>query len=286
MAMVQRLRGAELRLEDDPVAATADLIAARERAGEAALAAALDGGSGRSAGDTAALTEHIGNLVTAIGRAREQRVAAIPLVWKAEATALRQQAADKHEERTTELLAALKGHEGADYAPVSGLSDAPVLSISGGLSGPLTLAITRSGWVRREAAALDQQATQTDRREVVMNGAVNASTRDDLLAAVRGFDVFKLGPTLHETIAWLDGQDAPGRAEATYRLVWRDGTISPAESRVEASVEPRRTSGTAGPAGPAYTVIDGSLPKPRVETFVVGRSAPPPIAAPGIRVVG
>lgn len=268
-AQVQQLRDAELALEDQLVTARADLAAAREREASAALSAVLDGASGRTAGDSAAkITERIHALTGAIGTARAQRVAAIPPVWAAEAAALREQAvtieaqATDHEARTQELLEELRTHAGCTFTP-------------GG--------VTRGRLLQVEAAGLAARAAALEARTVVQGGRIAAGSRDELIAAITSWDAMKLAPTLSEALAWLDqvaGPEVPPGASVT--LVWRDGEIDPSASVV---TRPPRLSSLAGlrPVRP-IVISDRPLPVPKVETFVLGRAAPPPPVAPGIRV--
>jgi hypothetical protein len=266
-ARVQQLRDAELALEDQLAEARTALAAAREREADAALSAALDGGSGKPKGEgAAAIAERIGASTAAIAAARTRRVEAINAAWQAEAAALREQAAetraesDAHAAKTAELLAALEAHEQAPFCAEVRLLDA---RIAGGLvvGGTMSVAIPKSEWMHSQAAALEQQAASVENRQMRVNGSIGGASRDEILAQVRAWDPMALAPALHAVVAWCEEQEAALRArigrtspdflriedreriELAYALTWRDGELVETESAIRAFR--RQTVGSA-----------------------------------------
>lgn len=254
---VGRLREAELALERELQAKRQELAHARDTASDAVLAQALGKRSGGAAvshvveieRSVAALAEAT---LVAIARARERRVEAIRAVWQAEADELRQQAADlraeaeRREARTRQLLDELREHEGCDYVPAY-----HVLEYARGYADPVPITIPRSESLRNQAAALERRADEVARRLVQDAGMITAASRDELLQRIEALDPFQLGPALHEVEAWVAGEEPAvlarlerlssehrERARLEYRLVWRGGRVSQAESRIELRVTP------------------------------------------------
>lgn len=262
-AQVQELRAAELRLEDDLTAAKAALIEARERESAAVLNAAIDGGKSKNAGESAAVIgERIRAIEGAITQIRPRRIDVIKAVWAAEAAGIREQAtakraeAERHAERTVELLAAVKEHEGCDYVPGYLVSRERSFRIAQ-MGESITFTIPLSEAMEQEAAGIDEQAAVVERRNVTRSGQVIGSTVDEVLAAVRGWDAWQIGPTLHSVMPWLERaektvQAATSRMEpeqrekskVTYTLVWTNGEIVEESSDVQLGVYQKRRDGS------------------------------------------
>lgn len=260
-ARVQHLRDAELALEDQLAAAKIDLVSARSREADAALASILDGGSGKGEGGegAAVIGERIGTLKTAIGQARQKRAAAIRAVWATESEAVHTSTGDlrataaAHMERVRDLLRQLEEIEGCPYMP-----DGRVY-LDGDLGGVRVVdhSAYKTPLSRRlqiQIETQDRQAAELTSREVSMSGDVSATSRDELVAIVRASNAFTIAPALHDLLDWCEEAEAASRArlarrgmpiegpapedpstlEYTYTLVWRGGEIVAKASTIQA----------------------------------------------------
>jgi hypothetical protein len=256
-ATVEKLRAAELELEDRLAGLLADLATAREREASAVLNAAL-GNAGKQAGETASvLVETIAALRGAIAQARAQRVAAIKAACQADAAELRRQAAaqraaaETHAAKVAELLVSLRELEGVGYMPDERAYFPGANPDGSRIVNPGVFVRPNGELLCGQAMALEHQAAAVDTRQVRTNGHIEAASRDQLVAQVRGWDPFALAPTLHLVSAWLDEREAVlrqkldsiddrfllpenrGKLERTYSLAWSAGAIDPRASRIE-----------------------------------------------------
>lgn len=238
-ATVGQYRDAELALIERRAAIERELETARQDAADAMLAAIIDGRDAPASARVAALRDELAAIASAADQARRRRVEAIGAAWRAEAAALREQAATLRQEiearqaRTDELLAALEAHEGVRYVPYR--PDG-----RGAVGSPLVIVVPATDGKRRELADLERRAEELEARRVPDRGHVTAETRDALIAALRGWEAFALAPALEDALAWFDtaaaswtrrtpqGEPAPFTAE----LVWTDGRVDPARSRL------------------------------------------------------
>lgn len=244
---VDRLYAAERDLIVRRMALDDELAQAQEAAGDEALAAVMgEKRSERSLSRLGKLRDEMAALESAIEAARRQRLAAIPAIWRDEARDLRAQAAtlqaeaDQRQSRTDELLAALKEWEGCDYVPFVPDRSATVQLVG----GPVTfVTIPTTMAMRNRIAQLERRADGLERREVVMDGAIEASSREDLFRKLFDHDPLEFAPHMFSALAWYDAaaeQERDRRVrvgtdlsrDVAVTMVWRAGEIQQDRSRV------------------------------------------------------
>jgi hypothetical protein len=228
-----------LDVSSDPILRTMPAAAARE--------------SGRR---VSALIEEHASLADASARARERRLAAIPLVYLAEADAADREAdrleveATNLEAESTRLRRALEKHDDWGYVAAAGKIDGTyVAAVSRG--GPEFRIVDARGpryqRLRQEAQTLRTQAAQGRFRQPSLAGALDADTLEELFAAVYN-DAMRIGPSVEAIIAWTEaaiererrrvaritGVDGfqPINAPTRWHLEWRGGVIDQPQSMI------------------------------------------------------
>jgi len=220
-AEVARLHQAELDLSQRRHDVAATLGALEAGFGDALLSgylAAADPDPGVLDGSRSARSE-IATLDSAIHQARVRRRAAISLVWKAEAAALRARAAllrgeaEQRQQRTAGLLAQLADFEGCAYVPHRlAAGPLPVGDVAGGAPTVLLVPTPRTELLRMEAAGLEAQAGEPERREIRDRGAISGDGAGSLLAQLRGWDPMTMALPLATATAWAVAAERAVRA--------------------------------------------------------------------------
>lgn len=266
-AEVVRLRDLEAERSRLRIDAAGKLAKLEARSGDEELEQLLAGGKTRIrelAHEVAIVKAELEVSDRVIASARVKREQAIAGVHAAEAGALLARAAqlraeaDDREVRTAQLLAALQDHEGVVYVPDPG-PPAPSIHagdgslLRGGAPIVVTRAISRTAYLRVEAAALEQQALAIQARRVVRQGNLTAGSVEDLVEACLA-DEMRIGPAVPELVAWATQAEADLRARAQVMLerhgeheareygygrpaawvvTWREGSIDAGQSRAE-----------------------------------------------------
>ena len=181
-----------------------------------------------------------------IKQARIQRRTAIAGLYAAEAAALRERSsaaqseAVQHVQRVDALLAQLEQLEGVRYLP-----EEPPQRGVGVWADPRPggWPMARSASLLLQAQAFEQQALAHERRVVQDQGAIEASSADDVLVQLTAIGPLVLGPPLVVVQDWMDEQfsavadqrrrrswlrDAP----VAISLRWAGGELDRAQSRV------------------------------------------------------
>lgn len=224
--------------------------------GDVTLDALLEGNDGDLGASARQLTDvdrMVDSLLAAEETARDRRRAAIRAVFAEEAAMKRREAAEKrkaaekHSQRTAELLAGLREHEGCEYVPASPSTVRSAIGISGGAPVVITVNIPRSQFLMNEAAALDVEANRIEGRPPKENGAIMNVTRPELQERLSSLDPMVIGPRALAVFEWLRKTEGPVLAslegasdplhvrhgsEVRYDLAWRNGEVDTAASKV------------------------------------------------------
>jgi hypothetical protein len=246
---VARLNDAELRQGMLVRMKAAELAAVRRERGDAVLDADDPAGVAREVGKRVAeLREEQASFADAARRARERRIAAIPLVYAAESDAKEAEAAameveaSRLEEESKVLRAALEAHDDWGYLPAEGKVDGEyvaAVAYGGGPGGREGYRVVDARGpkfmrLRGEAQALRSQAAQGRFKVAHRAGAVGADSVEDLISVVHS-DAMRIGPSAADIIAFVDSRTA-GAVNATdplrVHLVWVNGVIDTAQSHV------------------------------------------------------
>jgi hypothetical protein len=257
-AEVERLNTAELGFALAASAKVAEVSEERTHRGDRLLAAADPTTAAQDSGRRVAqLLEEQAAMEDASQRARELRIAAIPLVWKAEADDKEQQASEllaqaaALEAKSNELREALERETDWGWVPAQGNVDGQYFAIvprSNGEARVVDARGPRHSRLRTQAAGLQSEAVQLRVREVHQAGMVEADTDDQLLTAVHS-DPWRVGPPAASIIAWSaqagdkerrrrariqsSGSNfIPVDASITLHLEWRAGAIDVGQSGV------------------------------------------------------
>lgn len=208
-AKIEELRDKEWQWNDRYEAAVRAEAEAQRTSGAAVLANPDE--ASRYAAIMAHARDEAAIAREAIDEARRQRAAMRREYFRLEAEQQQAEAAkltaeaDQHQERTTELLNALKEHEGIPYeGAVSGISHAA--------NGHLVINHheSRTNTLRRQAADLRKQAQDWERHADGFDrgGEVTASSRDELKADLRARDAMRIAPSWPVIDAWLLEREA------------------------------------------------------------------------------
>jgi hypothetical protein len=224
----------------------------RERtAGDDVLSAALEGDgepmARNLAGQIAGMRAELETIDRTVDAARRRREQAIPAVFAAEAAKLRLQAsaltaeADGREPKTRKLLAAIEAWEGCPYAPAQ--PNRGNQGIGGQVPGAMQVVYVptpKTTTLRQQAAGLERQAVEAERRTGVRNGSVTGRDLEAIEEAVFA-DPLRMGPTIADVGAWMAAaRDAETTRRSRFRadqlgaveftLVWSDGIVRPDQS--------------------------------------------------------
>jgi chorismate mutase len=209
---VARLRRAELELSERRMGLAADLGSLEQEAGAATLDTHL-GGTGTAAETIQRLVKaraELDALDAAITEARSRRREAIPAAWQAQATQLRQRAAQllaevaERQPKTDKLLAELAAWEHCAYAPTQALQ-APLNGEQlGGAPFVRFISTPRTVLLQTEAAQLEQQAVATERQTITDRGAVLGRSATELIEQLRQWDPMRMGLALPAAAAWAE----------------------------------------------------------------------------------
>lgn len=236
--------------------------------GDEVLSAALEGEGepmARSlAGQIAGMRAELETIDRTVDAARRRREQAIPAVFAAEAGQLRLQAsaltaeADGREPKTRELLAAIEAWEGCPYAPVQPNRGGQAFGgpAQGGAPQVVYVPTPKTTLLRQQAAALERQAVEAERRTGVRHGSVTGRDLQAIEEAVFA-DPLRMGPPPADIEAWMNAArdaettrrsramagsgfraDQLGRIEFT--LVWSDGIVRPDQSTPASSFRAER----------------------------------------------
>lgn len=202
---------------------------------------ALMAASRASAARIRELSDDVATATRAVEAARARRREMIPVVWKAEASTLRSQAAklrqdsEKHKARADELRQALEDFEDCPFAV------APSQDLMVGNLPVRGQRLPISQRLLNEAAELERRATQLVNQRIVDRGELTAHSADALVAAITG-DPMRIGPTLLSIYDWCAEVSAAERsrrsripehasnhvplsAPMTFKLYWEGAAI-------------------------------------------------------------
>lgn len=252
---VTKLMEAERRLSERLAVKQAELAAAGGDLGESTLkaelaGAAVDLGLLRCVSD---LRAEVDATQQAIDAARRERLSAIPLVWRAEASELVEKAeklegeANSRQEKTDKLLAQLEEWEGVRYVPSRPGDHSPLLgNQQGGAPTVITVAVPKTDYLRLEATQLRERAAALETKRPVRSGRATGASAKELLGSVLG-DPMVLGPTAASVLAWTAEQEAKHGAESAalrhknhegwetrnnpirYTIIWKNGELLTSE---------------------------------------------------------
>jgi hypothetical protein len=269
-AEVVRLNDQELRLAMSYRAKSAELADVRLARGDQVRGAADPAGAAQeSARRVIAIREELEALADGSRSARERRLAAIPAVFEAEASAKERQAelleveGAKLEAESKRLREALERHDDWGYVAAPAKIDGRYFqTIPDGGGAFRQVDVRGPGFMRRLSAARAsrQEAAEHRLKKPHQAGSVEADTVEDLLAAVHT-DATRVGPPIDAIIAWSEKaiEDERRRrahtasteygfvpVDAPMRLLleWRAGVIDQTQSHV---MQPEPSEVTAWP---------------------------------------
>jgi hypothetical protein len=209
---------------------------------DAALAEGLDGSAadfGKAARRRDDLRAEAEAIDAAIDRVREQRAAAIPEVWRAEAQELRVEAAklaaeaEKHRQRADRMRAELAKHEGVQFRPISAMPAMMAMGLD-------ESTMPRFSAMHLRIYKLQQRAGVLEGQQVRRDGVAGAPDVESLIDSLKA-QAEIIAPRADAVRAWAEAALSRNSGSAVVNglhLLWADGRIKEAESRVALRQQP------------------------------------------------
>jgi hypothetical protein len=259
---VTRLNEQEVRLALAILHKSNELAGVKAARGDLVLDAADQDGAARDAGrQVAVLREEVDSLADAARRARERRIAAIPLVYAAQSNQMETQAtaleaeATKLQAESDVLREALQAHDDWSYTVAQPMRGEQMV---GGQQGGAPTIVDARGprhqRLRREAEVLRSQAAQGRFKVAHQAGSLGGDSVEAVISAVHS-DAMRIGPSAADIIAFVEQSIGHRTTEKLFiKLAWKAGIIDRQTSRVSRAQSAAVPANGHAPSGQAQTI--------------------------------